>query len=133
MQKIKLFLSVAAALVFAGQIAAQNKVTGIVTDMTNEPVPGAAVLVSGKNTGTSTNENGEFSVAAAPSDTLIVDIIGYVSQRIPVDGRSTILVKLADDTQQIEATVVIGYGSAQKIGNIVGSVTSLCTLWMACL
>lgn len=99
MQKIKLFLSVAAALVFAGQIAAQNKVTGIVTDMTNEPVPGAAVLVSGKNTGTSTNENGEFSVAAAPSDTLIVDIIGYVSQRIPVDGRSTILVKLADDTQ----------------------------------
>ena len=125
MQKIKLFLSVAAALVFAGQIAAQNKVTGIVTDMTNEPVPGAAVLVSGKNTGTSTNENGEFSVAAAPSDTLIVDIIGYVSQRIPVDGRSTILVKLADDTQQIEATVVIGYGSAQKIGNIVGSVKTV--------
>lgn len=125
MQKIKLFLSVAAALVFAGQIAAQNKVTGIVTDMTNEPVPGAAVLVSGKNAGTSTNENGEFSVAAAPSDTLIVDIIGYVSQRIPVDGRSTILVKLADDTQQIEATVVIGYGSAQKIGNIVGSVKTV--------
>ena len=125
MQKIKLFLSVAAALVFAGQIAAQNKVTGIVTDMVNEPVPGAAVLVSGKNTGTSTNENGEFSVVAAPSDTLIVDIIGYVSQRIPVDGRSTILVKLADDTQQIEATVVIGYGSAQKIGNIVGSVKTV--------
>lgn len=125
MHKSKLLLALIAVFAAMGIASAQNTVSGIVTDNADEAVPGAMVMVSGKTNGTMTNELGEFSIKAGQNDTLVVDIMGYKTQRVPVQGRSMIMIKLQDDSEQLEATVVIGYGSAQKIGNIVGSVKTV--------
>lgn len=126
MQRIRsLLLALAALTMTPGLLSAQNTVTGVVSDEKSEPVIAAMVMVAGTTNGTYTNELGEFSIEANPTDTLIVDIIGYKSVRVPIQGRSKITVTLKEDSEILEGTVVVGYGSAQKIGNIVGSVKTV--------
>jgi TonB-linked SusC/RagA family outer membrane protein len=126
MKKIKLFFTAMMILLVSGIASAQNiTVTGVVTDSKDEPVPAATVMVKGTKTGTATANNGTYSIVVPANGTLVFTCIGYADQEIPVNGKKTISVKLADDTQALEGTIVVGYGSAQKVGNIVGSVSTV--------
>lgn len=105
---------------------AQNiKVTGTVSDTSGEPIAGATVVVEGTNSGTSTDADGFFTVSAAPDATLTFMILGYKTASEKISGRTSLMITLENDAQYIEETIVIGYGSGQKIGNIVGSVTTV--------
>lgn len=106
--------------------SAQNrKVKGVVTDSADVPVIGATVIVEGTSTGTSTDENGEFEISAPPKGSLTVSIIGYATQTVAIEDRLFVPIQLKEDTEFLDATIVVGYGSAQKIGNIVGSVETV--------
>ena len=62
-------------LIFSSFIAsAQKAITGKITDArTKEPVANASVLIKGKSTGgTTTDENGAFSISASPGDRLVI-------------------------------------------------------------
>jgi len=85
-------------IVFAIGAFAQNKITGVVTDITGEPVIGASVVVRGTTNGSITDLNGNFSILNAPQNaTLVVSYIGYESQTIVTNGRHELKVSLVED------------------------------------
>jgi hypothetical protein len=69
----------------------QFKVKGKVTDHKGEPVSSAAVIIKGANTGTITDKNGNYEIAAhQQNETLIFSLTGYAKQEIEISGRSEI-------------------------------------------
>ena len=100
------------------------EVVGIVTDEQGEPVIGVTVRVKNGNTGTVTDYNGHYSISVQRNATLVFSFIGYKTQEVAIAGRSTVNVVLAEDSQMLEETVVIGYGSVKK-RDLTGSVSSL--------
>ena len=112
---VGLFLSIGA---FAQQIA----VKGHVKDTTGEPVIGANVLVKGTTNGTITDFDGNFMLNVPKDAILSVSFVGYKSAE--VKAASTVMVTLEDDSQVLDAVVVIGYGSVKK-NDMTGSVTAI--------
>lgn len=88
-------------------------VTGIVTDITNQPLPGVNVLVKGSTNGTQTDFDGKFSIKASPTQTLVFNFVGMKTQEI-IAASSTINVKLLDDAIQLEGVVVTALGIKRK-------------------
>ncbi len=100
-------------------------VTGKVTDPTGFGLPGVSVQLKGTQRGTNTNADGVYSLSDVPENaTIILSFIGYTTQEVAVGARSTVDVKLADDTKALQEVVVVGYGT-QKIKDATGSVASL--------
>ena len=101
----------------------QPKVRGVVLDEKKQPLVGATVLVKGTNRGATTNADGKFSIAAKPNQTLVISMLGFVPQEIPVGKQTQLRVTLKEDTQMIENVVVeIGYGS-QRLADLTGTVS----------
>ena len=122
----KIVLSLIAALGLYAYAFAQNKqVSGTVAGADGNPIAGATVLVEGTATGTTTGANGSFTVSAPANGVLTVSFLGYETQKVAINNRSNIQVKLLEDAKSIDDVVVIGYGSGQRIGNIVGSVSTV--------
>ena len=112
---VGLFLSIGA---FAQQIA----VKGHVKDTTGEPVIGANVLVKGTTNGTITDFDGNFMLNVPKDAILSVSFVGYKTAE--VKAAPTVMVTLEDDSQVLDAVVVIGYGSVKK-NDMTGSVTAI--------
>jgi TonB-linked SusC/RagA family outer membrane protein len=100
----------------------QRTVSGVVTDQRGLPLPGVTVVVKGTTTGTVTNADGAFSLAI-PNDAEILQFsfVGMVTQEVPIEGRTTFTVVMAEETIGIEEVVAIGYGT-QKKANLTGAV-----------
>lgn len=98
-------------------------IAGVVTDSNGEPVIGANVVEKGTTNGTITDIDGNFSLNIS-GDILTVSYIGYMSQEVNIQGKSTVSVKLQEDTQKLEEVVVVGYG-VQKKTNLTGSVSTI--------
>ncbi len=112
---------------FCGSAAiAQNiEVKGKVSDAsTGEALPGVNILIKGTMNGTATNANGGYDLSVSSNDTLIFSYIGYKSQVAPVEGRTTINVKLASESVKGQELVVIGYG-VQKKSDETGSIATV--------
>ncbi len=104
---------------------AQNiNVSGTVTDKSGETIIGAAVMVVDSTNGAVTGVDGTYSLRVSPSAILEVSCIGYQTVRVPVQARSRIDIVLEEDAEQLEATVVIGYGTARK-SDVTGSIVSM--------
>lgn len=114
----------------APSIFAQERITvrGCVTDSRGEPVIGAAVMPEGTSDGALTGVDGNYSISFTPKSEktarLVFSSMSYLSQTVDVNGRAVIDIVLQDDYEQLEETVVIGYGSMRK-GDITGAVTSV--------
>ena len=105
---------------------AQGKsVSGTVLDKAGMSVIGASVVVKGTGNGTITDLDGKFVLSNVPEDaTLEISFVGYKSQLIPVQGKTTVDVTLEEDTETLDEVVVIGYGSVKK-SNLTGAVASM--------
>jgi len=116
-----LFVSI---FLFYGMVNAQQTVTGTVNDETG-PLPGATVAIKGTSTGTTTDFDGNYTLNNVPEDAILVfSFIGYESQEIGLNGRSTIDVNLAADASELEEVVLIGYGQT-TVKDATGSVSSV--------
>src|ERR1041384_5946055 len=80
----------------AGSAFAQ-RVTGIVTDASNSPMPGVNVIKKGTATGTTTDADGSYSIEAAGDDVLVFSFIGYASQEVRVGTQVNIGIQLVED------------------------------------
>ncbi|MFK7812897.1 MAG: SusC/RagA family TonB-linked outer membrane protein [Maribacter sp.] len=100
-----------------------QEVTGTVSDA-NGPLPGASVVVKGTTTGTQTDFDGNYTIAAESDATLVFSYVGFKSQEVAVGGQSTVSITLEEDAQALEEVVVVGYGSQQK-KEITTAVTSV--------
>ena len=88
MKKVKLFFMAAAILLASVSAFAQNiSISGTVTDLTGAALEGAAVIVDG---------------------------IGFVGQKIPVEGRRIINVVMEEDTNLLDETIVVAFGTTTK-------------------
>ena len=116
----KLVLLGAGLLMTAATASAQKLVSGRVTDTHGEPVMGATVRVPGTKVITTTDANGNFKLKGVPATAkkISVSYIGMQPTTVSVAGNVQVVLK---DNELGEA-VVIGYGTAQKVGTVVGSV-----------
>jgi len=103
-----------------------TRVTGTVTDAANgEAMPGVNIQVKGTSQGAITDIDGKYTLTNVDrAATLVFSFIGYVSQEIAVNNRTTVDVVLVGEVTDLDEVVVVGY-STQKRANVVGSVTSL--------
>ena len=82
-------------------------VTGTVMDEENEPIVGASVIVKGTGQGTSTNENGAFTIDVNKGTVLIFSSVSYAEKQIKVEGK-TLAIQLVLDFKPLEKFIVGG-------------------------
>ena len=110
-----LFLSVMVTLSAATAFAQNVTVKGKVTDSRGEPVLGATVMLDGNQTvGALTDVDGTYTITVPSKSSLIFSCVGYATQTVAVDGRTSINVVFEEDTEFLEETVVVGYGTQKK-------------------
>ncbi|WP_299556364.1 TonB-dependent receptor [Seonamhaeicola sp.] len=115
------------SLTFSTLLVAQNiSVSGVVTSEKEKlPLPGANVVVKGTTNGAQTDFDGNFTINNVESNAILeISYIGFVTQEINVNGRTSINVVLAEDSQLLDEVVVIGYGTVKK-SDLTGAVTSV--------
>lgn len=103
-------------IAYCSAILAQSiKIQGKVVDASGEPVIGAAVVVQGTENGTVTDFDGVYIFESISGQSVLeFSYIGYETQIVPVEGRTTINVTLQEATVAMEELVVVGYGSLSK-------------------
>ena len=100
-------------------------VTGVVSDVNGEPIPGAAVMVVGSTTGTVTDLDGNFHLTIPEgAETLQVSFVGMETQQISIGNKSEFVVVLESALTDIDEVVVVGYGT-QKSSAVVSSVAQV--------
>ena len=102
--------------------AEQQRVNGTVVDSYGLPVPGASVIEKGTRNGTMTESNGNFSISVQPGAILQISCIGYATAEVAASNGMRVV--LEDDTEMLEETVVVGFGTQKKV-NLTGAVTAV--------
>ncbi len=113
------------AIASTGLWAQSVTVSGTVTDAaTKEPAFGAAVMVKGTNRGQAVDNQGRYSLKASQGETLVCQLFGYKTVEVVVGKSSVINFALEEDSQMLEQSVVVGYGTLKKT-QLVGAVENL--------
>ena len=91
-------------------VAQSQTVSGTITEAeTGMPLPGVTVMEKGTSNGTSTDFDGNFSLDVGDDATLVLSMIGYVTQEIPITG-GDINVEMTTDTEALDEVVVTALG-----------------------
>lgn len=103
--------------------AVQQRITGTVTNELGDPLPGATVQVEGTTLGAITDMEGKFTVEIPNQNAIVVvSFVGYVTQKVPVAGKTSLTVSLEPTLESLQEVVVVGYG-VQKKTTVTGSVS----------
>ena len=98
-------------------------ITGTITDMEGDPIPGVNVTVTGTNIGALSDVNGRYSITAPDQyATLLFSFVGYVNREHPVGNMSVIDIMLTEDTNYIEEVVVTALGIKRETKSLGYSV-----------
>ena len=98
----------------AAKSSATVNLRGTVTDASGQPLPGVAIMIKGTTTGTTTDIDGKYSIAAEQGRTLEFSSIGFVTEQVIV-GKSTLIdIALQEDAKLLEEVVVVGYGTQAR-------------------
>jgi TonB-dependent starch-binding outer membrane protein SusC len=101
------------------------KISGKVTDEAGSPTPGVNIIIKGTSVGTTSDSNGDYSLDVSGNDAVLTfSFIGYETQEVSLNGRSTIDVSMVPDVTSLGEVVVVGYG-IQKKADLTGSVASV--------
>lgn len=121
----KVCLLALAVVLSSAQLFAQ-KVSGVVVDETNTPIPGVNVVVKGTTNGVITNMDGQYTITPGDlaKDVLSFSFMGYETIESKINGQKVINIQLTSSTLQIEEVVAIGYGTVKK-RDVTGSVASV--------
>jgi TonB-linked SusC/RagA family outer membrane protein len=112
-------------VVLSNTLALQDiKVTGKITGANGEALSGVSVTVKGTSIGTTTDNNGNFTLTVPEKGTLLITYIGYQNQEVGVNSQSVIDIKLLPSPKSMDEVVVIGYGSASK-RDLTGSIVKI--------
>lgn len=103
--------------------AQQIKVTGKISGVDNAPLSGSSVQVKGQATGSSTDENGNFSIVTSKGATLVFSNVGFSKKEIRVND-AVLNVTLFKVDNSLTDVVVIGYGT-QKKGDLTSAISTV--------
>lgn len=112
LKKIGLLLLMFVLLAVAWEAQAQVSVSGkIISGEDSSPIPGANVIIKGTITGTISDADGNFRLDVPDvNTTLVVSFVGYITQEIPLNGKTTLDVTLPTDARQLTEVVVTALG-----------------------
>jgi len=99
-------------------------VSGKVTDDKGAGIPGASIKVKGTSQATSTSSDGNFSIKTNENAVLIISYIGFATQEVAVQGRSTINISLKQSEEELAELIVVGYGTRKK-SDLTGAISSI--------
>ncbi len=100
-------------------------VSGRVIQPGDIALPGATVTVKGTNKRSTTDVNGNFSIAVPNGNSiLVISYVGFITQEVTVNGRTTIHVTMQISTSDLANVVVMGYGTQNK-KDVTGAVKSI--------
>ncbi|RCR68435.1 SusC/RagA family TonB-linked outer membrane protein [Larkinella punicea] len=106
-------------------VVADLSISGTVIDESGAGLPGVSVVLKGTTRGTTTDSKGFYQVNVPDEKAVLVfSFVGYISQEVTVGNRSTVGVKLENDTKSLSEVVVVGYGTQKKV-NLTGAVSSI--------
>ena len=110
MKQILLF-----CFLFIGSLYAQEyEVTGKVTDVSNNPLPGVSVLIKGTTRGVSTDFDGKYTIKVKNGDILEFSSLGMKTKQVKVNGQKVINVVLEEDNVALQEVVVTSYETAKR-------------------
>jgi TonB-linked SusC/RagA family outer membrane protein len=124
----KFFVGILLSFFFLQTVQAQSvKITGTVTSNPDgETIPGASITVKGKKTGTTTDNNGKFSITADVNDILNVSYIGYSTKEVTVTASTTTLnIQLDVSANALSEVVVTALGISKEKKSLGYSVQEL--------
>lgn len=94
----------------------EKTITGVIHDeQTGESLPGASIIVEGTTIGTVSDAQGNFRLSLpANVNEVQISFVGYVTQKVTLDGTLHLVISLSEDSHGLSEVVVIGYGSQKK-------------------
>lgn len=99
-------------------------VTGTVTDNVSGLLPGVNVTEKSTKNSVTTDFNGSYSIKVKPNATLVFSFIGMKKQEVAIGGRTIVNAKLAEDSNELQNIVVVGYGT-QKKEKLTGAIATI--------
>ncbi|MEJ0083433.1 MAG: carboxypeptidase-like regulatory domain-containing protein [Puia sp.] len=109
-------------VVSSADVTQDIQVAGRITNENNEPLSGVSVTIKGKSTGTTSDQNGNFSITTPESAILIISYVGYTTQELP--ATAVMDVKLSQSAKIMDQVVVVGYGTQRKL-DITGATATV--------
>ncbi|WP_303318333.1 SusC/RagA family TonB-linked outer membrane protein [Flavivirga abyssicola] len=92
-----------------------STIKGVVTDASGVPLPGVNIIVKGTTVGSQTNFDGNYSLdVPLNSKTLVFSYLGFATQEILIENKTTVNVVMLEDATALSEIVVVGYGSQNK-------------------
>ncbi|WP_276484313.1 SusC/RagA family TonB-linked outer membrane protein [Paraflavitalea pollutisoli] len=111
----------ASTLLLSAQVQTRS---GKVTDENGQPIPNVSVTVRNAQGGTTTNDQGAFTINAAAGSVLIFSNVNFEVKEVPVGSGSTIDVSLRAKSGAMNEVVVVGYGAQKKV-NLTGAIATV--------
>ncbi|MDR2389754.1 MAG: TonB-dependent receptor [Tannerellaceae bacterium] len=106
--------------------AQQNQtVTGVTLDADGIALPGVNVVEIGTANGTTTGPDGEFALTLSRANAVLqFSYVGFLTQEIAPGNRTTLSVRMSEDSKLMDEVVVIGYGTQKKV-DVTSAVSSV--------
>ncbi|GAA4446637.1 TonB-dependent receptor [Ravibacter arvi] len=105
-------------------LPAFRRISGKVTDENGESLPGVNILIKGTQQGTTTDADGNFRIDVQNEGNILVfSFVGYITQEVLAEGRSTLNITLETDNKALQEVVVVGYGTMKK-NDLTGSIVT---------
>lgn len=112
-------------LLSSSVLFAQNvQVRGQIVDENDLAIPGASVLVKGTATGVAADLDGNYTISAPSTATLVFSFIGYAPKEVSIGNQSQINVQLIPELSDLDEVVVVGYGTVRK-SQLTGAISSV--------
>jgi TonB-linked SusC/RagA family outer membrane protein len=119
-----LLVGLAQLLLCQAAIAQKNTVQGTITNEAGMALPKVSVVVKETKAGTSTDDNGKFTITADIGQTLVVSTVGFITQELAITSLSGMTIQLTPNASSMNEVVVVGY-STQKRGSLTSAISSI--------
>lgn len=122
----KMLVMLTLLLFTSGVLLAQKTVSGKVADEKGDPVANASVLVKGTTVGTTTNDQGSFTITLPEGKhVIVISSVNFAEKQVTIGNETNVTINLVSNSNQEEEVVVTGYGSGRRVGTIVSNVATV--------
>jgi TonB-linked SusC/RagA family outer membrane protein len=121
------FLALFTVLMLSGVLAFSQRrtVTGTVKDNSGAPLPFASITVAGTKTGTTSDQNGSFSISTMNGSTLIFSALNHKSQEVTVDNSRTNYDIILESTIKVMDELIVTAGGIKTKSKEIGTATTV--------
>jgi len=96
-------------------------ITGVVVGPDGKPLAGVNIMLKGTKKGTTTDNDGKFSIEAAAGQTLVFSSVGFASQEVVVGSHTTYEIKLVNEDKSLNAVLITALGISRSVKTLTYS------------